>query len=162
MPFSLFPLSKSALEWLADSRVPDEFRSRAEPGSLPPAFVAARSLRLETQRAPDAGSTAFLIVRNEDARFVGACGFKTAAIAGRLEVGYGVAPASRGLGAATTALRLLSQLAFDAGATELLAEILPDNAASIRVVQKAGFARVGSRIDEENDYVDQWLLRRTI
>ena len=159
MPFALFPLSKPQLEWLAESREPEEFQGRTDPGSMPPSFVAARSLKLGAEGKPEPWSTSFLIVREEDARFVGACGFKTAPSAGRVEVGYGVSPVSRGRGAATDALKMLSVLAFEAGASEVLAEVLPENEASIRALQKAGFVQVGTRVDEEGEYVIQWLRR---
>ncbi len=50
-------------------------------------------------------------------------------------------------------------MAFEAGAAEVLAEVLPSNVASIRVVEKAGFALVGSRTDEDNEFVLQWIRR---
>jgi RimJ/RimL family protein N-acetyltransferase len=157
MPFTLLPLSRPQLESLAASREPEELQAQAEPGSMPPAFVAQRSLKMNADGNPEPWSSSFLIVRSEDARIVGACGFKTAPVAGRVEVGYGVSPASRGQGAATAALNMLSVLAFEAGASEVLAEVLPANEASIRVAQKAGFSQVGARVDEEGAYVVQWL-----
>jgi RimJ/RimL family protein N-acetyltransferase len=78
---------------------------------------------------------------------------------GRVEVGYGVSPAGQGRGAATAALNLLVRSAFEAGATEVLAEVAPTNHASTRVVQKAGFVQVGDRVDNENEYVIQWAKR---
>jgi RimJ/RimL family protein N-acetyltransferase len=159
MPFSLLPLSRPQLEWLAASLEPEELQLRAEPGSLPPSFVAARTLKLAAEAKPAPWSTSFLIVRSDDARFVGGCGFKTAPAGGRVEVGYGVSPTARRTGAATAALKMLTDLAFEAGASEVLAEVLPENVASIRVVQKAGFAQVGSRVDEDNAFVLQWLRR---
>jgi [ribosomal protein S5]-alanine N-acetyltransferase len=159
MPFALLPLSTPALEWLALSRVPDELAARAEPESMPPAFVAARALKLEADVEHEALPTSYLIVRDEDSRFVGACGFKTPLGAQRVEVGFGVASTARGQGAATAALKLLTELALESGASEVLAEILPDNVASIRVAQKAGFVQVGARVDEDNEYVTQWLYR---
>ena len=159
MTFTLLPLSRPQLEWLAASQVPEELQLRAEPGSLPPSFVAARSLELEAEAGPSPWSTTFLIVRSEDARYVGACGFKTAPHSGRVAVGYGVSPAARGNGAATWALKMLSELAFEAGASEVLAEVLPENTASIRVAQKAGFTQVGTRTDEDSELVLQWLRR---
>jgi [ribosomal protein S5]-alanine N-acetyltransferase len=159
VPFSLRPLSTSALEWLAASSAPEELRSRAEPGALPPSFVAARALKLEAEAGAPSVPTSYLIVRSNDSSFVGACGFKTQLSPGRVEVGYGVAPTVQGQGAATAALRLLVEIAFASGATEVLAEIVPENIASIRVVQKAGFQQVGARLDQDNEYVTQWLLR---
>ena len=159
MAFALLPLLTPALEWLADSRVPDELAQRAEPESMPPAFVAARALKLEASAEHQALATSYLIVREKDSRFVGACGFKTPIGSNRIEIGYGVASAARRQGAGTAALKLLTELALQSGSSEVLAEIFPDNAASIRVAQKAGFVQVGARVDEDNEYVTQWLYR---
>ncbi|WP_425258493.1 GNAT family N-acetyltransferase [Rubrivivax sp. RP6-9] len=159
MHFALLPLSTAALEKLAESHVPAELAERAEPESMPPPFVAARALKMEAQPEHQALSTSYLIVREKDSRFVGACGFKTPIGANRVEIGYGVASAARGQGAATAALKLLIGIAAQSGSTEVLAEVLPDNAASIRVIQKAGFVQVGARVDEDSECVIQWLYR---
>ena len=126
---------------------------------MPPSFVAERALKLEAEAGPRYLPTSYLIIRDEDSRFVGACGFKTPLGARRAEVGYGVAPTVQGQGAATAALKLLAEIAFASGTSEVLAEIVPGNIASIRVAQKAGFQQAGARLDEENEYVTQWLLR---
>ena len=159
MPFSLLQLSKSELEDLAASRVPPRLASRVEPGALPPAFVAARALQLAASGHPAPWSTPFLIVRECDGQIIGGCGFKTAPSNGRVEVGYGVALQARGQGAATAALQLILREAFAAGATEVLAEVAPQNHASTRVVQKAGFGEVGTRMDDDDEFVVQWLRR---
>ena len=159
MPFSLLQLSKSELEDLAASRAPPTLASRVEADALPPAFVAARSLQLAACGHPAPWSTTFLIVRESDGRIIGGCGFKTAPSDGRVEVGYGVAPHARGQGAATAALQLILREAFAAGATEVLAEVAPQNHASTRVVQKAGFREAGTRLDDDNEFVVQWLRR---
>lgn len=158
-PFFLVPLTPHQLEHLAASLECPDLASKAEPGSLPPAFVAARTLGLAEQPDHSPWSVSFLIARSGDSRFVGACGFKGAPVRGRVAVGYGVAPSARGAGAATTALRALCRLAFGAGATEVLAEILPQNLASARVAQKAGFHRAGSRTDEDGEDVVLWVCR---
>ena len=126
---------------------------------MPPAFVASRSLELAAAGHPPPWSTTFLIVNDQDSRIVGGCGFKTVPKNGRVEVGYGVAPAVQGRGAATEALQLLVHSAFEAGATEVLAEVAPTNHASTRVVQKAGFEKIGARVNNENEYVVQWAKR---
>jgi [ribosomal protein S5]-alanine N-acetyltransferase len=159
MTFSLLQLSKTTLEALAASRTPENLDARAEPDSMPPAFVAARALRLIAAGHPAPWSTSFLIVNDESGKIVGGCGFKNAPANGRVEVGYGVAPSMRGQGAATAALRLLLEMAFDAGQSEVLAEIVPMNHASARVVQKLGFSAAGARVDEEGEHVIQWLKR---
>jgi [ribosomal protein S5]-alanine N-acetyltransferase len=159
MTFSLIQLSKTELEVLAASLVPAGVEKRMEPDSMPPAFIASRALELAAAGYPLPWATTFLIVDDEDTRIVGACGFKTGPAQGRVEVGYGVAPSAQGRGAASKALQLLVYSAFEAGATEVLAEVAPTNHASTRVVQKAGFERVGSRVDNENEYVVQWVKR---
>jgi len=159
MPFSLLQLSRTAIEALAASRVPEGLEDRVEDEAMPPAFVAARAIDLAAAGHPAPWSTTFLIVDDEDSRIVGGCGFKTVPRNGRVEVGYGVAPTARGRGAATEALRLLVYKAFEAGAIEVLAEVAPTNLASTRVVRKAGFEKVGTRVDDDNEFVVQWSKR---
>lgn len=157
MPYSLRQLSRAELEELAASRVPAHLIEQLEPGALPPAFVAARSLDLAAKGHGEPWATSYLIVRDHDQRIVGACGFKTAPTSGRVELGYGVAAAARGQGAATQALKLLLAMAFEAGATSVLAEVVPENEASAKVVQKCGFIRTGARHDKDGEYVVQWV-----
>ena len=160
MTFSLLQLSKTELEAIAASRLPENFENRTEQYSMPPAFVATRALELAKAGHPAPWSTTFLIVNDEDQRIVGGCGFKTGLVGGRVEIGYGVALAAQGKGAATAALQMLVRKAFESGAIEVLAEIAPSNHASTRVVQKVGFERVGERVDHENEYLIQWATRR--
>lgn len=157
MLFSLRQLSTSELEDLAASQVPASLNSRIELDALPPAFVAVRSLELLAKGHPDPWSTSFLIVRRLDDRIVGACGFKTAPTNGCVEIGYGVSAAARGQGAATTAVELLVAKAFGAGATSVLAEIVPSNHASAKVVEKNGFIRTSAGNDKDGEYVVQWV-----
>jgi RimJ/RimL family protein N-acetyltransferase len=157
MAFSLIQLKAAQLAEIAVSRRPQAFEGRLEEDALPPAFVAARALSLLSAGAPELWSCTFLIVREDDGRIVGACGFKSAPEAGRVEIGYGVAPGSQGRGAATAAVKLLVASAFANGVDAVLAEVSPTNHASLRVVQKAGFRHVGSRVDDDNEHVLQWL-----
>lgn len=156
---TLHALSKTDLEALAASRVPEALQGRIEDGALPPAFVASRVLQLGAAGHGPPWSTLYLIVGTASARCIGACGFKNAPQDGRVEVGYNVAPAERGQGTATLALLRLVSEAFSAGATEVLAEVAPANIASTRVVQKAGFSNVGARVDEQGEFVVQWIRR---
>lgn len=162
MPFSLHRLTKPELEALAAERMPAGLGERAEPGSMPPAFVAARTLRVGAEGHPEPWSTAYLIVKDEDEAIVGGIAFKSAPTRGRVEVGYGVAPAAQGRGAATAALSQLLEVAFGAGAKEVLAEIVPTNHASASVVQKLGFVAAGSRVDHEGEHVVQWVKRKAL
>jgi len=157
MLFSLRSVPEDELRTIASGQTPAAYASSLELDALPPAFVAARALRWAAQGFPEPWSTAFLIIRHEDGRIVGGCGFKTPPRQGRVDVGYAVAPAAQKQGAATAALEMLVEVARGAGASELLAEIAPSNYASTRVVEKAGFQQVGERLDEDNEHVIQWL-----
>lgn len=158
MSYTLLELSSAQLDLLSRDLLPPEFESAALPEAMPPAFIARLSLRLAAQGVPAPWCSTFLIRRKRDGRLVGACGFKAAPDEGRVEVGYGVAPEARGEGAATAALRALAALAFEAGASEVLAEVEPANLASLAVVRKAGFEQIGRRVDESGDEVEQWVL----
>ena len=160
MAFSLIQLNEAELAEVAASRIPVVFAERLEDGALPPAFVAVRALSLLSAGVAEVWSCTFLIVAGDGGRIVGSCGFKSAPKAGRVEIGYGVAPGSQGRGAATAAVKLLVTAALSGGADEVLAEVSPTNHASLRVVQKAGFRHVGSRVDEGNEQVLQWLASR--
>jgi RimJ/RimL family protein N-acetyltransferase len=63
---------------------------------------------------------------------------------GKAELGYMVAPAARGRGVATEALRLLTDWGFtERGLVRLELLISVDNTASIRVAERAGYVREG-------------------
>jgi RimJ/RimL family protein N-acetyltransferase len=63
---------------------------------------------------------------------------------GLAEVGYWLRREARGLGAATTAVRLVASWAFgELGIARLNLETAPENLASQRVAERAGFTREG-------------------
>jgi len=158
--YALLQLKEAQLRQIAASEVPPELASRLLPNALPPAFVAERALRLLAQGTAETWACSYLIVRQNDSRIVGGCGFKVAPAGGRTEIGYGVSPVAQGQGAATEAVRQLLDIAFASGASKVLAEVAPTNHASRRVLQKAGFIESGSRIDEEDEFVVQWSIAR--
>lgn len=86
----------------------------------------------------------YRIARRADGRSVGGIGFKGQPDQGVVEVGYGLAPSGRGHGYAAEALTALTDLAARHGVSRVRAETSPDNAASVRTLERAGFARVGS------------------
>ncbi len=159
MPFSLLQLSREELLELAGSRIPAALAPRVEEGALPPSFVAARALKLVAEGKSEFWCNVFLIVRNHDRGIVGGCGFKDAPKDGRVEIGYGVSPNSRGRGAATAAVGRLLHLAFAGGVVEVLAEVAPDNPASAQVVRKLGFVSAGTRVDEDGQFVVRWVAK---
>jgi RimJ/RimL family protein N-acetyltransferase len=94
----------------------------------------------------------FVLVRREDGRAVGGMGFHGVPDEdGRAEVGYDLAESARGHGYATEALHALSEWALARDdVRSLCATIEPDNAASQRVIARAGFTR--ATVEEEQAY----------
>ena len=90
---------------------------------------------------PAVPETSFAIIDAGDGRLIGAIGLRPAGPRGG-QVGYWVAAAERGRGVATRALRLLTRWAFDdLGLERVEVLVQPENAASRRVPEKAGFRR---------------------
>ncbi len=88
-------------------------------------------------------SHVFAIERRLDGRLIGACGFGHHW--GAEEVGYWIGRPYWSHGYATEALRRLLRLAFrTVGLDSVTAEVLPENAASRRVVEKLGFLPEGT------------------
>ena len=158
MPFSLIQLSREQMFDIAESRLPVGTLSMVQEDALPPPFVAKRSLLQIAEGKSEYWCGTFLIIRNADPCVVGGCGFKNEPKAGRVEIGYGVSPRFRRQGAATEAVIALLRLAFAGGATEVLAEVSPENLASTQVVRRLGFIDSGTRVDEENETVVLWVV----
>ncbi|MFB9246234.1 GNAT family N-acetyltransferase [Massilia antarctica] len=154
-------LGVADLRTLAASRIPEHIAGRAAAGALPPAFVAQRALDLlEAGKSADWCAT-FLMLRASDGMLVGACGFKDIPIDGQVEIGYGVAPACRGQGIATAAVRELARIAFAAAALErVLAQIAPDNTPSARVAARLGFQPGATITDADGEDLVQWVLAK--
>jgi RimJ/RimL family protein N-acetyltransferase/GNAT superfamily N-acetyltransferase len=80
----------------------------------------------------------------------------------RCEIGYWVAPWGRGRGAATIATRLLSHWALtELGLHRIELHAAPENAASQRVAERAGFRREGRLRDREpakDGWRDLWIF----
>lgn len=84
---------------------------------------------------------------------------KDPVLAGAVEIGYGTAPARRGRGHATAAVVALLPLLAERGITLVRAESATGNIASGRVLQKAGFVDVGTRVDPEDGDLQLWARR---
>ncbi|MFZ6820050.1 GNAT family N-acetyltransferase [Undibacterium sp. Ji22W] len=160
MSYSLQCLTYQQLQELATGQLPTDLAARAASGALPPDFVAARALKHLNDGKSAFWCSSFIIVRDDDLRIVGGCGFKSEPLLGRVEIGYGVASDHRRQGVASAAVTSLLELAFANGAIEVLAEILPDNMASIATVRKAGFHPIGHRVAEDNETVLQWIATK--
>jgi ribosomal-protein-alanine N-acetyltransferase len=98
---------------------------------------------------PDPVFCSYLIEDKESGLGVGTIGYYgPPGEAGDVMIGYGLVEAARGRGYATEALQGLVVQAFaQPSVRTLLADPLPDNAASHRVLEKAGFTHTHSTDD---------------
>jgi [ribosomal protein S5]-alanine N-acetyltransferase len=118
--------------------------------------------RLAAEGQEAATDLALLIVDAEDDRLLGAIGLHgMAPYTGRCYAGYWLAADARGRGAATHALRLLCEFAFDRlGIARIELWIDPENPASIAVAERMGFQREGlmrSFLEVKGERRDMWM-----
>ena len=159
----LAQISRADLCQLAQGLAPAPLAGRAALAeSLPPAFVAARSLAQLNSGTAAIWCHGYYVLDDRTATIVGSCGFKDGPVDGQVEIGYGMAPPSRSLGFATAAIQALIALARESGgATSVLAQVNAQNLASSRVVQKLRFEPQGQKLDHEGELLVQWVLRLT-
>jgi RimJ/RimL family protein N-acetyltransferase len=161
--------------------VVDGDRRRAERvlgATIPPGWIAdsvtlrlARYwlglLRADPARGP---WLARAMVRRDGERFVGHIGFHDRPGAAYLEeycpganaveIGYTVLERYRGLGYATEAAGALMDWARNRhGITRFVASVSPTNAASLGVIGKFGFTKIGSQVDDEDGPEDVFERR---
>jgi ribosomal protein S18 acetylase RimI-like enzyme len=100
---------------------------------------------------------AYMIIRRTDGRAVGDIGFHgPPGPDGDVEVGYALAPAARGAGLASASVMLMSRWAFaQPGVRTVSARVEPDNAASVRLLERLGFELEG----RAGDHL-RYVLRR--
>lgn len=89
---------------------------------------------------------------------VGLCGHKhRPADDGTVDIGYGVAESKQRRGYATDAVAaMLAKAKADPRITALVAETATGNLPSQRVLQKNGFARIGTAIDPDDGEIIRW------
>lgn len=109
----------------------------------------------ELEGNPNTAAWSALLVHRADATLIGDAGFLSGPDPdGATEIGYSIIPAYRGRGLATEAVQALAAWALEQpGVRHVVAGCEPDNAASIRVLEKAGFRR---------DAVIEGLVRWTL
>jgi RimJ/RimL family protein N-acetyltransferase len=110
-----------------------------------PAGFASTWLAFYEEGRRDGTREAFAVVDEEEARFVGlALAPRISREEQTVELGYVVAPAARGRGVATEALRLLTDWAFaELAALRIELWIDVENPASTRVAERCGYVREG-------------------
>lgn len=95
----------------------------------------------------------------QNGQVVGACGFKTAPMAGRVEIAYGTRPGFEGQGVATRMAAELIRLAQEHDPkVQVFAQTLPQESASTSLLKKLGFQYIGSVLHPEDGTVWEWEL----
>lgn len=96
------------------------------------------------------------MMETADGTYIGDLSFKGVAPDGMVEIGYGTDPAFWNQGYTTEAVIALVNWALSQpGITRVEAETEPDNAASQRVLQKAGFVPTGTLGEEGPRFILQ-------
>jgi RimJ/RimL family protein N-acetyltransferase len=132
-------------------------------GTVPSPFTEAAGLAYiarQHQRLVDGSGWSFAVEDRTSGRAVGGAGLWLHD-GGPATAGYVIAPRDRGRGLATAALQALTGFARAVGVGPLELEIEPDNAASRRVAERAGFSfvqrlpqhlRIGDRLRTMDRY----------
>ena len=89
----------------------------------------------------------FAIIEAASNDVVGQCGIDEWTTEEVAQIGYWLAPAARGRGYATRAVRLLTSWLFEHGAARTFMTIVADNDASAAVALRAGFSHEGTMRD---------------
>ncbi|MEX1232889.1 MAG: GNAT family N-acetyltransferase [Planctomycetaceae bacterium] len=145
---------KLVLQTLEEARAEVEAMSPADRSHVSADWLA----RLRALTSADPWTLGFsLVLRNSDT-VVGSAGFKGPPAAdGVVEIAYGVNPEHQGRGYATEAAQALSAYAFSSGQVRVVrAHTRPEPNASMRVLTKCGFRRIGEVIDPEDGLVWRW------
>jgi len=91
---------------------------------------------------------------------VGACGYKSAPVDGRVEIAYGTFAGHEGRGIATAMAKELVRMArHQDGHLTVFAQTLPEENASTSILKKLGFKLTGSVDHPEDGTVWEWELR---
>jgi RimJ/RimL family protein N-acetyltransferase len=131
---------------------------KIEVGALPP----GRLFELAAVNGASAWIMPRLFIDEEARKVIGSGGFKGAPIRASVEIGYNVAPEFRSHGCGTEGVLRLCAEAFTSGSVEeIVAEAEIANAASQRVLEKAGFTAFDVRTDDEGAF-RRWRLKKAI
>jgi [ribosomal protein S5]-alanine N-acetyltransferase len=170
---SLQLLPPAALRAIAEGRLDEATHiTGCDLGTFPDAERGIAAIRLKDLEA-DPGYLPWslrLMRLKPDLRFAGYFNFHTrpdpdylrALAPGAVELGYFVSPDFRRRGLAEeTALGMMDWAARVHGIGRFVVSISPDNAPSVAMARKLGFARIGSHMDETDGYEDILSLGRT-
>jgi len=161
MPIRIVP---ARLDWLtalveSDAVFAELFGVPVEPGWI--GFPEALPIAVDAARAHDDGPWGSHLFFDDDGALVGFGGFKGPPSAGRVEIGYAVAPSRQGRGIATAATRWMIDRARDNGVEAVVAHTLAEPNASTAVLERCGFVHVDTTADPDGDVTEdvyRWEL----
>ena len=129
----------------------------AEPLSDVIGPVLEQSIELLASKPRNSNWGCFLTVDDTICQIVGTCAYKDGPNAnGAVEIAYYTFPAFEKKGYATA---MANELTARSGRNVVLAHTLPQPSASCRVLEKAGFTRIGEVVDAEDGLVWRWEKR---
>jgi [ribosomal protein S5]-alanine N-acetyltransferase len=161
MPIRVVP---ARLDWLtalveSDAVFAERFGVPVEPGWI--GFPEALPFAVDAARDHDADPWGSHLFFDDDGVLVGFGGFKGPPSAGRVEIGYAVAPSRQGRGIATAATRWMIDRARDAGVEAVVAHTLAEVNASTAVLERCGFVHADTTADPDGDVTEdvyRWEL----
>jgi RimJ/RimL family protein N-acetyltransferase len=128
---------------------------RLVPDNVAPLEVIDMLGRLAESIRPYFDPNAWLMVENDEV--VGMCSIVRVPEPRGIDIGYGVAPSRWGRGVATRAVAdLINWARSDSRLNWVGAETGVENIASQRVLERSGFERAGTRVDEEDGPLICW------
>jgi RimJ/RimL family protein N-acetyltransferase len=129
------------------------FVGRGEPAADVGATLAMVDAYIKHERVH--GFSFYAVIERESGALVGDAGlYRVDPNRSEVELGYTLAREWWGRGFTTEAARACLQLAFERfGLDEVVALTVPENGASVRVLEKLGMQRVGSRLAYGREHV---------
>jgi RimJ/RimL family protein N-acetyltransferase len=157
-PLDVLQLRLQQHTFTADVILPNGAMQVTFPAEWPgDALVLFPMLIEQYQQAPDTVPWGGTLIDRTERVAVGQMGCKGHPRAGAVEIGYGINPAYQQRGYATEmAHALTTWLLNQPDVSRVTAECRTDNYGSIRVLEKAGFARIGERVDDEDGPLFVW------
>ncbi len=142
---------------LLEGRAPAPWRLVAD-SELAPAEVLRMLADLADSIRPDFDPAAWMII--EDGEVVGLLSLVRPYAEREICIGYGVAPSRRNRGATREAVASVLEWARgDERVERVIAETGLDNVPSQRVLERNGFAKIGSRVDAEDGDLLIWQAK---
>lgn len=152
------PATASAIRALAHRDASDASSSCHSEAAIAPPDVLAMLADLASTIEPHFAPAAWWML-DDAGQAAGLCSITRLPSQGEVNIGYGVAPYSHGRGIATRAVSALVRWAqADPRVSRLTAETSVDNIASQRVLERNGFAIVGTWTDAEDGELLCWAL----